>query len=49
MASIYQSAVDWPSTVTRIDLQVYVKGEFVGGADVLEEMHTKGELKAAIA
>ena len=29
--------------------QVYINGEFVGGADVLEEMHAKGELKAAIA
>ncbi|KAK9788138.1 hypothetical protein WJX73_008305 [Symbiochloris irregularis] len=29
--------------------QVYINGEFVGGADVLEEMHTSGELKAALA
>ena len=28
-----------------IVLQLYVKGEFVGGADILEEMHNKGELK----
>lgn len=26
-------------------LQVYVKGEFVGGADVLDEMVQSGELK----
>lgn len=24
--------------------QLYVKGEFVGGTDVINEMHTKGEL-----
>jgi glutaredoxin-related protein len=26
-------------------LQVYVKGEFVGGADVLDEMVQSGEIK----
>ena len=26
-------------------LQLYVNGELVGGADIVEEMHGKGELK----
>ena len=26
-------------------VQLYVDGEFVGGADIVEEMHTSGELK----
>ena len=26
-------------------LQLYIKGEFVGGADIIEEMNEKGELK----
>lgn len=30
---------NWPTIP-----QLYVKGEFVGGTDVLNEMHTKGEL-----
>ena len=29
-------------------LQVYIGGEFLGGADIVEEMHGKGELKAAL-
>lgn len=28
--------------------QLYVRGEFVGGADIVEEMHTSGELKALV-
>jgi len=33
-------------TWTRLDvLQLYIKGEFVGGADIVEEMNEKGELK----
>jgi monothiol glutaredoxin len=31
---------DWPTIP-----QVYVKGEFVGGCDILTEMHKSGELK----
>ena len=30
-------------------VQVYINGEFVGGADVLEEMYGNGELKRAIS
>lgn len=30
---------NWPTIP-----QLYVKGEFVGGTDVMNEMHTKGEL-----
>lgn len=30
---------NWPTIP-----QLYIKGEFVGGTDVLNEMHTKGEL-----
>ena len=25
--------------------QLYIRGELVGGADIIEEMHTKGKLK----
>ena len=32
-----------PSPTPR--LQVFVRGEFVGGADLLYEMHQKGELR----
>eukprot|EP00920_Eleutheroschizon_duboscqi_P010586 GHVT01024855.1.p1 GENE.GHVT01024855.1~~GHVT01024855.1.p1 ORF type:complete len:220 (-),score=49.42 GHVT01024855.1:1942-2601(-) len=28
--------------------QLYVQGEFVGGVDIMEEMHASGELKAAM-
>lgn len=28
--------------------QVYVGGEFVGGADIVEQMASSGELKAAV-
>jgi monothiol glutaredoxin len=31
---------DWPTIP-----QLYVKGEFVGGCDILREMYEKGELK----
>jgi glutaredoxin-related protein len=30
-------------------LQVYVKGEFVGGADVLDEMVQTGEIKQLLS
>jgi monothiol glutaredoxin len=29
-------------------MQIFIKGEFVGGSDILHEMHQKGELKAAL-
>lgn len=29
-------------------LQLYVNGEFLGGADIVEEMSEKGELKKAL-
>ena len=29
--------------------QVYVRGEFVGGADLVEEMHASGELARLVA
>jgi monothiol glutaredoxin len=28
--------------------QLYIKGEFVGGADIVREMYQKGELKALL-
>ena len=34
---------DWPTIP-----QVYVGGEFVGGCDIVTEMHAKGELKPLI-
>jgi len=35
---------DWPTIP-----QLYVKGEFVGGADILKEMFQTGELKPFLA
>jgi len=29
-------------------VQLYVDGELVGGADIIEEMHTKGEFKELV-
>jgi monothiol glutaredoxin len=34
---------DWPTIP-----QLYVKGEFVGGADIVREMHTNGELSGVL-
>jgi len=34
---------DWPTIP-----QLYVKGEFVGGCDIICEMHENGELKAIL-
>ena len=36
-----KSFTDWPTIP-----QLYVKGEFVGGADIVKEMFQSGELKA---
>ena len=30
---------------SHVHVQVYINGEFVGGADILEEMSGKGELR----
>jgi monothiol glutaredoxin len=35
-----KSFTDWPTIP-----QLYVKGEFVGGADIIREMFSTGELK----
>ena len=35
---------DWPTIP-----QLYVKGEFVGGADIVKEMFQSGELKSLMA
>ena len=35
---------DWPTFP-----QIYVKGEFIGGADIVREMYTSGELQALFA
>ena len=29
--------------------QLYIGGEFIGGSDILSEMHTSGELQTAVA
>jgi glutaredoxin-related protein len=29
-------------------MQLYIGGEFVGGADIVEEMHGKGELRGLL-
>ncbi len=34
---------DWPTLP-----QLYIGGEFVGGCDIIREMHGNGELQAAI-
>lgn len=35
---------DWPTIP-----QVYISGEFVGGSDILREMHQNGELKEKLS
>ncbi len=35
-----KSFSEWPTIP-----QLYVKGEFVGGCDIIREMHTSGELR----
>ncbi|EAU53796.1 Grx4 family monothiol glutaredoxin [Mariprofundus ferrooxydans] len=35
---------DWPTIP-----QLYVKGEFIGGCDIVSEMHASGELKELLA
>jgi monothiol glutaredoxin len=35
---------NWPTVP-----QLYVKGQFVGGADILAEMHASGELQTLLA
>ncbi|MDQ6993698.1 MAG: Grx4 family monothiol glutaredoxin [Mariprofundus sp.] len=35
---------DWPTIP-----QLYVKSEFIGGCDIISEMHTSGELKDLLA
>lgn len=35
---------DWPTLP-----QVYVRGEFIGGADIVREMYASGELQALFA
>ncbi len=39
-----KSYSDWPTIP-----QLYVKGEFVGGSDIVREMFTSGELKTLMA
>jgi monothiol glutaredoxin len=39
-----KSFSDWPTIP-----QLYVKGEFVGGADIVKEMFQSGELKTLMA
>lgn len=35
---------NWPTIP-----QLYIKGEFIGGCDIMREMYENGELKAALA
>ena len=37
------SITDWPTTP-----QVFIGGEFVGGGDIVREMHVRGELKPLV-
>ena len=39
-----KSYSDWPTIP-----QLYVKGEFVGGCDIIREMYASGELKTLLA
>jgi len=39
-----KSFSDWPTIP-----QLYVKGEFIGGADIVKEMFQSGELKTHMA
>jgi len=39
-----KSFSDWPTIP-----QLYVKGEFIGGADIIKEMFQSGELKTHMA
>jgi monothiol glutaredoxin len=34
---------DWPTIP-----QLYIKGEFIGGCDIVKEMHEEGELQALL-
>ena len=34
---------DWPTTP-----QIYLKGEFIGGGDLVRELHARGELKPMV-
>lgn len=34
---------NWPKTP-----QIYIKGEFIGGADIIREMYNNGELEALL-
>lgn len=35
---------DWPTIP-----QLYIRGEFIGGCDIMREMHASGELKQLLA
>jgi monothiol glutaredoxin len=39
-----KSYSDWPTIP-----QLYVKGEFIGGCDIIKEMYASGELKTLLA
>ncbi len=39
-----KSYSDWPTIP-----QLYVAGEFIGGADIMRDLHSKGELAGIIA
>ncbi|HIA38348.1 MAG TPA: glutaredoxin [Planctomycetes bacterium] len=37
------SITDWPTTP-----QIFIGGEFVGGGDIIQELHARGELAAMV-
>ena len=39
-----KSFSDWPTIP-----QLYIRGEFIGGCDIMREMHQSGELKTLLA
>lgn len=43
MHSAVSTCRDWPTIP-----QLYVKGEFIGGCDIVTSMHESGELKELI-
>jgi monothiol glutaredoxin len=43
MRQAIKEYTDWPTIP-----QLYVNGEFIGGCDIIKEMHENGELEAAL-
>lgn len=44
MREAIKDYTDWPTLP-----QIFIKGNFIGGADILQELHESGELKKLLA